>query len=110
LEPRPRKVQIHIAPNGERPFVKFLDELEHLAIHGYLLTRIARVRQGLFGDWKPVGQGVGELRVHMGAGYRMYFGVDGDTVVMLCGGTKKRQNQDIARALSYWSDYRAQKN
>ncbi|MGB0678420.1 MAG: type II toxin-antitoxin system RelE/ParE family toxin, partial [Polyangiales bacterium] len=56
---------------------------------------------------KSVGDGVLELRVHDGPGYRVYFAVDGDVVVLLlCGGDKRSQESDIVRAKSYWKEYR----
>ena len=61
--------------------------------------RIARVQIGLFGDVKPVGQGLNELRVDHGPGYRVYFARRGDIlVILLCGGDKGTQSRDIARA------------
>jgi putative addiction module killer protein len=70
-----------------------------------LVNRLARLRLGVFGDAKPVGHGVSELRVHHGPGYRTYIGINADTIVMLCGGKKDRQSKDIVRAKRFWSDY-----
>ena len=67
--------------------------------------RIARVSQGNFGDHAPAGEGVSELRLDYGPGYRVYYGQDGDTVVLLTGGTKKTQEQDIKRAKILWKEY-----
>ncbi len=65
---------------------------------------------GTFGDWKSVGEGVCELRIHFGAGYRVYFGRDGNTVViLLCGGEKRSQDGDVRRAKKYWKDYETRK-
>lgn len=59
------------------------------------------------GDFKPVGAGVNELRFFFGAGYRVYFGEDGDTlVVLLCGGDKSSQRSDIEQAQAYWQEYK----
>lgn len=61
--------------------------------------RIARVQIGLFGDVKPVGDGLSELRINHGPGYRVYFSRRGDIlVILLCGGDKGSQSRDIARA------------
>jgi putative addiction module killer protein len=69
---------------------------------------ITRVRLGNFGDARTVGDGVHELRIHTGPGYRVYFGREGDAVViLLCGGDKGPQNRDIERAKDYWRDYRS---
>jgi putative addiction module killer protein len=63
---------------------------------------------GLLGDCKSVGEGVSEFRVDAGPGYRVYFGQDGrSTVVLLCGGSKARQRKDIACAKVFWKDYRS---
>lgn len=64
-----------------------------------IAIRIARVQSGLFGDVEPVGEGVSELRVHFGPGYRVYFVKRGNTVViLLCGGDKSSQRRDIEKA------------
>lgn len=71
---------------------------------------IARVRSGNFGDSKSVGFGVIELRIPYGPGYRVYFGRDGASlVVLLCGGDKSTQSKDIENAKKYWSDYQERK-
>ena len=63
--------------------------------------RIARLRLGNFGDTRPVGDGVHELRIHFGPGFRVYFGREGDAVViLLCGGDKGSQRRDIAKAIA----------
>ncbi len=65
---------------------------------------------GNFGDNKSVGEGVRERRIDFEKGYRIYFGKDGDELVLLlCGGTKTRQQSDIATAKKYWSDYKRRK-
>jgi putative addiction module killer protein len=59
------------------------------------------------GDWKPVGEGTSELRIFEGKGYRVYFGREGRTiVVLLCGGDKSTQSRDIELARTYWRAYR----
>jgi putative addiction module killer protein len=63
---------------------------------------------GLFGGWESVGGGVCELRVDHGPGYRVYYGQDGNTLILLlCGGTKRTQAKDIEKAHAYWKDYKA---
>jgi len=71
---------------------------------------IARIEQGTLSAFKRVGGGVLEYRVDFGPGYRVYFGLDGDTlVILLGGGTKKRQQRDIEIAKSRWTDYKQRK-
>lgn len=76
-------------------------------IYGIILARIKRVEGGNLGDCEPVGEGVSELKIDVGPGYRVYFGQDGDEVVLLYGGTKKTQDKDIKTAKEYWRDYNA---
>ena len=72
-----------------------------------LRIRLKRLEAGLFGDCEPVGDGVFELREHLGAGYRVYFGRHGHTVViLLCAGSKKMQTADIRAAKAYWADWK----
>jgi putative addiction module killer protein len=68
---------------------------------------LARLEQGNLSNAKGVGEGVPEYRIDWGPGYRIYFGRDGDTlVILLTGGTKKRQQRDIDTAKALWADYR----
>ncbi len=72
---------------------------------------IARMEAGNFGDSKGVGKGVMECRIDFGPGYRLYYGKDGDELVLLlAGGTKQRQQRDIEIAHRRWSDYKARKS
>lgn len=75
-----------------------------------IFARLARIRSGNFGDAKSVGEGVVELRIMYGPGYRVYFGRDGvDLIVLLCGGDKSSQSDDITEAKVHWSDYKRRK-
>lgn len=68
---------------------------------------VARMEQGNLSNVKTVGEGALEYRVDFGPGYRIYFGRDGDTfVILLTGGTKKRQQRDIVAARLLWQDYK----
>jgi len=68
--------------------------------------RLYRVELGNFGDHKAVGEGVHELRVDVGPGYRVYYGQSGKTLVLLlCGGDKSTQRADIKKAQEYWQDW-----
>jgi len=70
------------------------------------LRRIGRVESGNYGDFKSLKDGLFELRLFFGSGYRVHFGEDGDTVVvLLCGGDKSTQDKDIETAKTYWKEY-----
>jgi hypothetical protein len=64
------------------------------------------LRGGNYGDSKPIGEGAAESGVHIGSGYRIYYGIDGENVVLLCAGDKSTQDRDIAMAKDYWKDYK----
>jgi putative addiction module killer protein len=73
---------------------------------GIVRARLNRIRLGNFGDCKSVGSGVEELRIDFGPGYRIYYGREGQLVViLLCGGSKGTQARDILRAQKYWKEY-----
>jgi putative addiction module killer protein len=76
-------------------------------IHGIILTRLDRVRQGNLGNHKSVGKGVSELIFDVGPGYRVYFGQDGNLIILLLAGSKKTQADNILQAQKYWRDYHA---
>ena len=80
-------------------FTAWLDDLTDGTVRGVIVARIKRLALGLMGDVKPVGDGVSELRIHLGAGWRVYFVRHGNTViVLLAGGSKRTQKTDIKRA------------
>jgi putative addiction module killer protein len=92
--------------HGAEPFTKWLLGLKDGTTRRRILTRLRRLEQGNFGDCKPVGDGVSELRLFFGSGYRVYFGEDMETIVIILnGGNKARQNSDIKLAKSYWKEY-----
>ncbi|MCB8988179.1 MAG: type II toxin-antitoxin system RelE/ParE family toxin [Ardenticatenaceae bacterium] len=91
---------------GNEPFTIWLHSLRDPGTRRRILKRLLRVEQGHFGDRKPVGGGVHELRLLFGPGYRVYFGEDGDKiVVLLTGGDKDDQSRDIQQAQVYWQEY-----
>jgi putative addiction module killer protein len=82
-----------------REFINWLDDLADVRAVARIATRLDRLAAGLFGDTAPVGEGVHELRIHYGPGYRVYFTQRGSTLLLLlCGGDKASQARDIKRA------------
>lgn len=107
VDVKPKSVLVYRTRQGGLPFDEWLDELRDTNAVARVLARIGRVRRGNLGDCKPVGEGVSELRVDYGPGYRVYFGQKGSTlVILLCGGDKRTQERDIRQAQQYWKDYR----
>ncbi|QEE46810.1 type II toxin-antitoxin system RelE/ParE family toxin [Rhizobium sp. WL3] len=94
---------------GRSPFGLWFDGLDPLAAVK-ITTAITRMSLGNFSNAKGVGEGVLEHRIDYGPGYRIYFGKDGDRLVILvAGGTKKRQQADIKTAQARWTEYRKRK-
>ena len=92
---------------GKVPVSDWLASLRDLRARAQIEIRLRRMAIGNFGDSKPVGDGVLELRVDVGAGYRLYCGRHGQTlVILLCGGDKDSQPADIKRARAYWQDWK----
>ena len=80
-------------------FVDWLDNLRDNRARTRIIARLDRMQMGNFGDVRPVGGGVNELRIHYGPGYRVYFVQRGPVIViLLCGGDKRTQQADIAKA------------
>ena len=80
-------------------FTAWIDGLKDETVRGVVLARIKRLELGLMGDVSPVGDGVLELRIHLGAGWRIYFTQRGrEIIVLLAGGSKRTQKTDIKRA------------
>jgi putative addiction module killer protein len=93
--------------DGREPFTEWLDTLRDKSAQARIRIRLRQVQAGNFGDCEPVGEGVTELRIHVGAGYRAYFGRHGKSaVILLCGGDKRSQPADIKQAKAFWMDWK----
>jgi putative addiction module killer protein len=99
----------YIDERGNRCFALWLETLDAAAAAKVTIS-LTRMEQGNFSNARGVGAGVYEQKIDFGPGYRIYFGRDGDKVVVLIGGgTKKRQNKDIQAAQQCWADYKRRK-
>jgi putative addiction module killer protein len=104
--PKEVEVRIYATAAGAEPYTDRERGLGDRMVRARIRARIGRLRLGHFGDAKRVGE-VFELRIHVGPGYRVYYGREGDAlVILLCGGDKGSQERDIERAQAYWRDYR----
>ena len=105
-----KKLVQYEAEDGSCPFASWFGKLEVRAALK-VRTALARMEAGNLGDVKPVGTGVSERRINFGPGYRVYFGQDGEElVILLVGGTKQRQQRDIEQAKELWADYKRRKS
>ena len=101
------EVHVYVDSTGKTPFTDWMEKLRDRKARVKIHTRIDRLRLGNAGDHKALGNGLFELRIHYGPGYRIYYGKTGKHIVLLlCGGNKATQQQDIKRAKQYWQDYR----
>ena len=97
---------IYADANGYEPFTEWLEGLRDTQGKQRIQARLRRLEAGLYGDCEPVGEGVMELRLFFGPGYRVYFGEEaGNLVILLCGGDKSTQKQDIVAAKVYWKEH-----
>lgn len=103
----PRKIQFHRTSNRREPFPEWLESIRDRRTQTRIRKRLDQLEGGNFGDCQSVGDGVYELRLHFGAGYRIYFGeIDNTIILLLCGGDKSSQTQDIEQAKIYWLEYK----
>ncbi len=103
-----RDVYIYESLEGQAPFGDWLASLRDWKAKQKIRTRIDRLSLGNLGDFKSVGEGVLELRIDFGPGYRIYVAQEGENIILLlCGGDKSSQNKDIIRAKQYWEDYKS---
>ena len=105
MEARPRIIRNYRTASGTSPFSEWFLSLKDRKARAAVRVRINRLRLGNFGDCRHLSEGVYELRIHYGPGYRLYFGeLDGENIVLLCGGTKGTQKHDIKKAREYWQE------
>lgn len=102
------EVDFYVTRDKKVPFKRWLSKLRDAKARAKVNARIARLRVGNFGDTKPVGKGVSELRVDYGPGYRVYFArTKASVVLLLVGGDKTTQKDDIATAQELWAEYKS---
>lgn len=103
-----KRIIVYQNASGREPFTDWLNSLRDPTTRRRILKRLRALEQGHYGDVKSVGNGINELRFFFGAGYRVYFAEDGETlVILLCGGDKDSQSHDIRHANLYWQEYQS---
>lgn len=99
-------IEVYETDDGHMPFREWVERLRDDRARAQIVVRLNRMRLGNLGDHRAVGQGVSELRISHGPGYRVYFGRHGNKlVIILSGGDKSSQARDIELAQRYWKDY-----
>lgn len=101
------QIEHYLAADGQRDlYIEWLGRLRNDQAKVAIIRRVARIEQGNFGDHKFCRDGVWELRIDIGPGYRVYYALSGQRLVLLlCGGEKCTQSMDIDRAVDYWHDW-----
>lgn len=108
MQARPRKVEVYETASALSPFDDWMRDLKDLTGKAALEARIARLRRGSLGKkYRDVGDGLIELKVDVGPGYRVYIADNGRNSLILFAGRKNTQKQDIKASKAYWADYRA---
>jgi putative addiction module killer protein len=106
-----RVVEYFYTPAGKAPAKDWLNSIKDKLTQAILFKRIRQASLGNFGDHKSIGQGVFEMRIDFGPGYRIYYGVHKDEVILLLmGGSKRAQQADIDKAKTYWTLWKENNN
>jgi putative addiction module killer protein len=102
-----REARFYVLPNGRCPFEEWLNKLKDIQGRAIIRARIRRLELGNPGSFRPLGNGIFELKINFGPGYRVYYGEDGPRVIiLLCGGNKSSQTKDIEKSYRFWTDFR----
>lgn len=105
------KIFIYTTANGKAPFITWLNSIKDKTTQRKIKLRIDRLTDGNFGDCKAVGENINELRMFFGPGYRVYYTIDEDIlVILLTGGDKSTQTEDIKKAKEYLKSYKGELN
>lgn len=103
------KLEYYQQEGGLVPFINWLDRLPDATAVARVLIRLSRLRLGLFGVVKPLGDGIAEVKIDYGPGYRVYYAISGKKVILLLiGGDKSTQRKDIAMAKRHWKNYQGE--
>jgi putative addiction module killer protein len=96
----------YVTDDGVDVVLEWLSGLRDRQAKSRILLRLDRLKDDNFGSVRPLREGVWELKIDVGPGYRVYYARAADTIILLlCGGDKRSQNADITRAVSYWENY-----
>jgi putative addiction module killer protein len=107
METTPRELRVYESPSGAFPFDHWIEGLRDRQARYIISTRLDRLEEGNYGNCKSVGEGVLELKINFGPGYRIYFAEDGPRLILLLlGGDKNTQQKDIKLAQSYWREFK----
>lgn len=99
-------LKVYDTSEGKKPYLDWLKSLRDVSTIARIRARIDRIEEGNLGIYKALGTGLFEFKFDFGAGYRVYFAVDGDEIILLLmGGDKSSQRRDIEKARLYWTDY-----
>ena len=106
---KPKSLVVYQSANGKQPYTDWFRSLKDKQTQAIILKRLNRLRQGNLGDYKSLKDGLFELRIDYGPGYRIYFAQEADQLVilLLCAGQKSSQENDIKAARKYLMDYRS---
>jgi putative addiction module killer protein len=100
------EIRHYLTAESKDVFLAWLRQLRDPLAKVQILKRVNRIEQGNFGDCKFCRDGVWELRIDIGSGYRVYYAQSGSQIVLLlCGGDKRTQDADIDRAVKFWQDW-----
>ncbi|ABL00716.1 type II toxin-antitoxin system RelE/ParE family toxin [Pelobacter propionicus] len=106
IQTYPHEIEYYVTETGSKPFKVWLETLRDVSGRAKIRVRLDRARLGNLGDHKAVGGGVLEMRIDYGPGYRVYFGKDGNRLLLLLiGGDKSTQSRDIQTAMEYWQEH-----
>ena len=107
MEPSLFTLEYYITETGKIPFKDWLENLKNIHARAKIRVALDRVRLGNFGHAKFIGEGINELKIDFGPGYRVYYALAGDAIVLLLlGGDKASQSKDIVRAKEYWKEFK----
>jgi putative addiction module killer protein len=102
-----KSIEIYQTTDGKEPYTDWFDSIKDVKTQARVMMRIRRLETGNLGDYKALGSGIFELRLDFGPGYRVYFGEKNKKlIILLAGGSKKTQKNDIVIAKQFWENYR----
>jgi len=110
MHTEPYRIDYYTDEHGKKPFREWLQALRDQIAAVRIRARLTRVRAGNFGIVRNVGEGVVELKIDHGPGYRVYYAIDAGTIVLLlCAGDKRTQRRDIEIAQRFWKNHQEQR-